>query len=741
MSQSKFNIKNILQKAIGLHQSGQLEQAEELYNNILDTEPLHSDSLHLLGLIAYQTRKLEEAFLLIEKAVSVCPDSPLYLNNLGLVLKDLRRYDEAISACKKALKLKPDFAEACNTIASICEDQENHEEALHYYQKLIILQPDNEQTYYKMGYLFKQIGQQEKAVNAYKMAIEIVPSYAEAWNDLGNIVSERGELKEALICYENALKNRKDFAKAHNNVANIYIKRGDLSQAIHSYKKALLINSDSPAIYYNLGNAYQKVGESENAIQCYENALQCDPSYLEASTQLIHQLQQSCQWYKLPVEINRFNCLLPEAIAKREINTEAPFVSISIHEDPKLNFEIAQARSKSIEKNMSKIKSEVVFQKNQKKRDKITIGYLSNDFRNHPVAHLILGLFKLHDRNRFNIFCYSSSSEGGEKYRDQIKKDCDNFVDIETMTDIAAAQKIYEDEVDILIDLMGHTRGNRLGIFALKPAPIQVSYLGFPGTTGAKFIDYIMADHIVAPKEDSPFYSEKIIWLPNCYQINNNEEQISAKKCQRSDFGLPEKYFVFSSFNQTYKIEPVMFEVWMNILKKVPASVLWLLRYGDASAKKLREEADTRGIDGARLRFTGMVPKDEHLARIKLADLALDTRTYNGHTSTSDALWAGLPVITLQGNHFASRVSSSILSAINLHELITHSPEQYEELAISLALNSSKLRLINNKLLDNRLSTPLFDTSKFTRNLESAYLKMWERYEVGLENTSFEVKE
>ena len=740
MSQPKFNINNVLQKAIELHQSGQLEQAEELYKKILDEEPLHSDTLHLLGLIAYQARKLEKAFCLIEKAVSVCPDSPLYLNNLGLVLKDLGRLDEAISACKKALKLKPDFAEACMTIAGICEEQEKQDEALYYYQKLVFLQPDNEETYCKMGYLFKQIGQQEKAVNAYKMALEINPSYAEAWNDLGNIVSEREELTEALICYENALKYRKDFAKAHNNVANIYIKRGELSQAISSYKKALQINPDSPVIYYNLGNAHQKKGESGNAIWCYENALKCDPSYLEASTQLIHQLQQSCQWDKLPDEINRFNNLLPEAIAKGEINTEAPFVSLSIHEDPKLNFEIARARSKSIEKKMAKIKNQVAFQKREKKRDKITIGYLSNDFRNHPVAHLILGLFKLHDRNSFNISCYSSSNEGGEKYRNQIKRDCDNFVDIESMTDIDAAQKIYKDEVDILIDLMGHTRGNRLGILALKPAPIQVTYLGCPATTGANFIDYIMTDNIVTPIGDSPYYSEKPVYLPNCYQINNNEEKISAKKFKRSDFGLPENAFVFSSFNQTYKIEPVMFDIWMNILKNIPLSVLWLLRYGEASAKKLREEATARGVDGDRLIFTGMLPKDEHLARLKLADLALDTRIYNGHTSTSDALWAGLPVITLKGNHFASRVSSSILSAIDMTELITYTLEEYEDLAVSFALSRSKLQTLKNKVQQNRLSTPLFDTTKFARNMESTYLKMWRRYEMGQDITSFEVK-
>ena len=357
---------------------------------------------------------------------------------------------------------------------------------------------------------------------------------------------------------------------------------------------------------------------------------------------------------------------------------------------------------------MSNLKIHFSFDVRRTSKTKIVIGYLSNDFRNHATAHLMLSLFGLHNRDEFEIFCYSYGKDDGSYYRARIQHDCDKFVDISTLSYEAAARCIYEDQVDILVDLKGYTRGNRFDICALRPAPIQVSYLGFPGTTGADFIDYIITDKIVTPKDHNPYYSEKFVYMPHCYQVNDNTQSISNKNWTKVDFGLPESCFVFCSFNQPYKIDPVLFGIWMRILRQVPEAVLWLIVENKIAEDNLRREAEARGVQSERLIFAKRLPKDEHLSRLKFADLALDTRIYNGHTTTSDALWAGVPVITLQGSHFASRVSSSILSAIGIPDLITYSLEEYEALAIRLAHNPAELKEIRQRSAKNRLDMPLF---------------------------------
>ena len=367
------------------------------------------------------------------------------------------------------------------------------------------------------------------------------------------------------------------------------------------------------------------------------------------------------------------------------------------------------------------------------------IGYLSEDFRNHPVGHLTCGLYQLHNRRDFKVYAYSYGKDDGSSYRRQIMLGCDRFVDIRSLNSLEAARRIYDDRVDILVELGGHTAGSRLDICALRPAPIQVTYLGFPGTTGAKFIDYIITDKIVSPETHDRYYSEKMVYVPHCYQVNNNRQQISENKWCRRDFQLPERDFVFSSFNQAFKIEPVMFYTWMKILKRVPGSVLWLLRDNAIAEKNLRQAAASRQVDPRRLIFSAKMSKEDHLGRMRLADLALDTRIYNGHTTTSDCLWAGVPVIALKGSHFASRVSASILAAADLPELVVENIDAYEDLAIELSRNSSRLRKIKNKLHQNRMNVLLFDTHRFVHNLEKAYRKMWRGFQQGSPLQSIEV--
>jgi predicted O-linked N-acetylglucosamine transferase (SPINDLY family) len=363
---------------------------------------------------------------------------------------------------------------------------------------------------------------------------------------------------------------------------------------------------------------------------------------------------------------------------------------------------------------------------------KIRVGYFSADFKNHPVAYLISELFELHDRSQFEIYGFSLVKAVDEMSR-RFQLAFDHFIESQGMSDIEIAQSSRDLNIDIAVDLTGFTQDARTGIFSYRPAPIQVNYLGFPGTMGADYIDYIIADKTLIPLDAQSSYTEKVAYLPNSYQANDRKRAIAEKKFTRHQLGLPEDEFVFCCFNNNFKILPVTFASWMRILKAVEGSVLWLLADNPTAKNNLIKEATARGLDSCRLIFAERMPLPEHLARHRQADLFLDTLPYNAHTTCSDALWAGLPVLTLMGSTFPGRVGASLLKAIDLPELITNTQEEYEAMAIELAINPQKLRDIKLKLARNRLTTPLFDTPLFTKNLETIYTKMMERYQADLQ--------
>jgi protein O-GlcNAc transferase len=490
-----------------------------------------------------------------------------------------------------------------------------------------------------------------------------------------------------------------------------------------------------------MGITFQDQYKLDEAMSCFQKALKLKPDLAVTYGSLLYVLQETCKWKNMQDVAIKNDELTKKALAKGITPAELPFLSITRHTDLSRNFAVARSWSWDVAGRMSSLKTYFSFSARRARKRRIAIGYLSTDFHDHATAHLMLSLFELHDRNEFDIFGYSCGKDDGSYYRERIQRDCDKFVDVRNLNHADAAKCIYEDEVDVLVDLKGYTAGNRLGICALRPAPVQVTYLGFPGTTGADFFDYIITDRIVTPEDHASFYSEKFVYLPHCYQVNNHTQLISNKYWGKVDFGLPDGGFVFCSFNLPYKIEPVMFDVWMKILRQVPEGVLWLLRRNETAERNLRREAEARGVNCERLVFSGKLPKDEHLARLRLADLALDTRIVNGHTTTSDALWAGVPAITVEGNHFASRVSASILSAIGLPELITHSLDEYQALAVRLAQDPAELHAIQKKLEKNRLTKPLFDTPRFARNIERAYKEMWKIFLAGEEPRQIEVEE
>jgi predicted O-linked N-acetylglucosamine transferase (SPINDLY family) len=361
-------------------------------------------------------------------------------------------------------------------------------------------------------------------------------------------------------------------------------------------------------------------------------------------------------------------------------------------------------------------------------KSRLKLGYLSADFHQHATAYLIAELFELHDRTRFEIWAYSYGADDGSALRQRLVRACDRFTDIGSSSYEAAARQIYADGIDVLVDLKGYTRGARTQILALRPAPIQVNYLGFPGTLGADFVDYIITDRFITPPDQEPFFTEQLVYLPDCYQANDRQRPIAEQTPTRRECSLPETGFVFCCFNNTYKITPEVFTIWMRLLQKLPDSVLWLLEANPAVATNLRREAAARGVALERLVFAPRMSLAEHLARHCRADLFLDTLPVTAHTTGSDALWAGLPVLTCAGETFASRVAGSLLTAIGLPELITHSLAEYEARALHLAVHPNELAALRERLAQNRLTAPLFDTPRFTRHLETAYRMMWEIY-------------
>jgi len=578
------------------------------------------------------------------------------------------------------------------------------------------------------GKKYFENGQVSEAIKAFKEALEIDPKFYEGWFNLGLVYQKLNRFSEAIECYNKNIENYAPNPFALRNLALCYSLLGNTKKALE-IAKILNGEGDSWESYFNLGTTAQIGGEIEEGIKNYKKAIELNPDFGLSYGQLYNLYSRICAWEeakKLEPIIDKFN---QKAIKTGGIPAEFPYGNVLRQDDPKINFQIAKLKAQEIEKKA--LEEKVRFAHDKRglvNNKKLRIGYLSSDFHDHATVHLIAGLLKNHDRNNFEIVAYSHGVYDDSVYRKKVVEAVDVFRDISGLNDREAAVVIFKDVIDILIDLKGHTNGNRLEIMALKPAPVSVTWLGFPGTTGADFIDYLIADKIVVPEEETKYYSEKIVYLPDSYQANDNSQKISDKKLKRSDFGLPNKGFVFASFNQAYKITPETFASWMNILKRVPNSTLWLYEKMALASENLKAEAKKAGVDPDRLVFASHLPKEEHLARLKLADLGLDTFIYNGHTTTSDCLWAGVPVVTLKGKHFASRVSASLLTAIGLPELITHSPEEYEKLAIDLASSPQKLLSIHYSLLSKRLSEPLFDTQRFTRNLEKAYQQMWQIY-------------
>ena len=556
-------------------------------------------------------------------------------------------------------------------------------------------------------------GQPRAAAEIIRKAISLEPQFALAHNDLGNMLMEQGRISDAVACYRRTIEIAPDFPEAHNNLGNACQMSHSLPEAFDCYRKAIELRPGYAEAHRNLGSALLRVGRVAEAGAAFETALTLDPALTEVIPLLVREMQQACAWDGLDRWSQRVIHLVETGSG-----TVNPFLFLCLDTTPAQQLRCArQWAAQHLPGGPPRWAA-------HPEGGRMTVGYLSADFQEHATAHLISEVFERHDRLRFRVFGYSYGRDDGSAARRRIVQSLDRFVDLESASFFDAAQQIRADGVDILVDLKGYTAGARPQILALRPAPVQVSYLGYPGTLGTDFVDYLLADPFVVPADQQPHYAERIVHLPDCYQANDSTRAIAARIPTRAECGLPETATVFCCFSAAYKITARMFDVWMRILTAAQGSVLWLLQSNPTATANLRREAEARGVCADRLVFAPELPNPEHLARFAVANLFLDTLPYNGHTLASDALWGGCPVLTCAGETFASRVAGSLLRAIGLPELVATSLAEYEALARRLAAAPNRLRALREKLRRNRGTFPLFDCARFTRNLEAAYAAM-----------------
>ena len=537
---------------------------------------------------------------------------------------------------------------------------------------------------------------------------------------------------EALARCDKALSINPRLISAHISRGNALFDLGRSEQALASYDRALAISPELASAWINRARTLLDMGRFRDAVAAFDRGLKAGPDLEFAEAERLYAKMNFCDWSNLEAECRHLMAGICNGSAIA--NPYTTFVISSSLDD--------QVRcAKSFVRHKFPSYPSPLWKGERYGHERIRLAYVSSDFRRHPVAFLMAELFEIHDRSRFEIIAISYGPDDPSEMRQRLKRSFDRFVDVHARSDQDIAESIRSLEIDIAVDLQGFTHSGRPGIFARRPAPVQVSYLGFPGTMGAPFIDYILADRFVIPEEQAGSYSESVAYLPETFQVNDSTRQITDVAPSRVTAGLPELGFVFCCFNAAYKIEPSVFDVWMRLLKNVEGSVLWLAQTNDDMVANLRREAEARGVPGSRLVFAQRLPKlEDHLARHRLADLFLDTFHYNAHTTASDALWAGLPVLTCAGAAYASRVAGSLLHAVGLPELVTYSIGEYEALAMKLATQPLFLQTIRRKLVENLGRCPLFDTGRFRRHIEAAYTTMADIYRAGESPRSFTVE-
>lgn len=760
------NINKLFEQAIQMHQVGKVYDAEALYMSVLRINASHIGAQTMLGTIYTQSNRSLEGIQLLQQSLKKDAKQFWAHNALGVGFLNTEQYENAFQSFKKAIKLKVDYIDAYFNLAkaqralgnfhdaintySRCislnpgyapafsnrgniylEDLNKYEMALLDYQEFIKLSPNSWYGFYNLANALMELKKYQEALDNFDMAIQLKPDYAEAYSNRGLVLNYFKRYDEALSDFSRANELKPDYIKAYLNCGVTYINLDSYEDALINFERAIKLKPDYAEAYFYRGVSYNKLKRYSDALESFEFAFKFKPDRDYLLGILMHTKMYLCDWVD-------FDQLLKELINKTQQHkkTSVPFSVIALIDDLDIQKKSAVIFSKETypANNLSEKLNTCP------KNNKIRLGYFSADFREHPVSYLTAELFELHNRDMFEVIAFSFGVNTNDNLRKRLEVAFDNFLDVRDKTDLEIVELARSMNIDIAIDLSGYTEDCRTGIFAMRVAPIQVNYLGYPGTMGAEYIDYIIADNTLIPKEKQGFYLEKIAYLPNSYMVCDTTIKLSDIAYSVEDFGLPKNAFIFCCFNAPYKITPATFESWMHIMNAVKDSILWLPHMNAVATNNLKMMAEESGVNGDRIIFASRMPSvSDHLKRIQLADLFLDTFTYNAHTTCADALRVGLPVITLMGDSFASRVASSLLNAVGLPELITISSSDYESLAIDIASNPIKLQEIKAKLNKNFNASSLNNTKLFARHIEAAYQEMYHNHKNGLQLSSIHI--
>src|SRR5579859_1368639 len=684
----------MLARALAAHQSGNIGQAELLYKLVLQADKSQFDALHMLAILEGQRGNFAVALRHIRQALRVRPKSVDALLNLGRIQSELG--DDAA--------------------------------AMATYGQVLALDQKSALAHLNFAVALSRLRRAEEALGHCDAAVALAPAVADGWTCRANVLLDLKRLAEALDSYRRALALQPKLAEAHLGCATTLRQLNRYDEALDAYDKALALKPELGDAWYGRGRILFALKRYEEAIAAYGKAAALNADYAQGAR--LSTKMQICDWSDFETE----RVALIAAIMQRGAKAD-PFRMLAISASPAEQLRCAEI----FMADHCPPSERPLYRGERYQHDRIRIAYVSSDFRNHPLAYLTAGMFEAHDRSRFETIAVSISPPADDAMQQRLRGAFQHFFDVDLQIDQEIAAMIRSREIDIVVDLNGYTTHSRTPILAFRPAPIQVNFLGYAGSMAAPYIDYLIADRTVIPDEHAAFYAEKVVRLPDSYYVNDRARVIADHTPSRRDLALPETGFVFCSFNNLYKIQPLVFDVWMRLLRDVDNSVLWLFAENDSAVNNLRAEATRRGVAPERLIFAPRVAAADYLARLRQADLVLDTLPYNAHTTACDALWAGVPVLTCLGSTFAGRVAASILKAVDLSELITTSLADYESLALKIAREPALAIALKQKLAHNRDACALFDTARFTRHMETAYSIMWQRHQAGGLPESFAV--
>ncbi|XP_050090150.1 UDP-N-acetylglucosamine--peptide N-acetylglucosaminyltransferase 110 kDa subunit isoform X1 [Anopheles aquasalis] len=851
---------------------GRLDEAKACYLKAIETRPDFAVAWSNLGCVFNAQGEIWLAIHHFEKAVALDPNFLDAYINLGNVLKEARIFDRAVAAYLRALNLSPNNAVVHGNLACVYYEQGLIDLAIDTYRRAIDLQPNFPDAYCNLANALKEKGQVKEAEECYNIALRLCPNHADSLNNLANIKREQGYIEEATRLYLKALEVFPEFAAAHSNLASVLQQQGKLNEALLHYKEAIRIQPTFADAYSNMGNTLKEMQDVAGALQCYTRAIQINPAFADAHSNLAsihkdsgnipeaiqsyrtalklkpdfpdaycnlaHCLQIVCDWTDYEARMKKLVAIVADQLDKNRLPSVHPHHSMLYplsHEFRKTiaarHANLCLEKINVLHKPPYKFGREII-------GGRLRIGYVSSDFGNHPTSHLMQSIPGLHDRSRVEIFCYALSPDDGTTFRAKISREAEHFIDLSQLPcNGKAADRIHADGINILVNMNGYTKGARNEIFALRPAPVQVMWLGYPGTSGASFMDYIVTDAVTSPLSLEAQYSEKLAYMPHTYFIGDHrqmfphlkERVIVSNKTQnsaladnvavinatdlsplvestdvktvrevvlankpveiqhkvaelptttpietmiasgqvqtslngvvvqnglattqtnnkaatgeevpqnivvttRQQYGLPDDAIVYCNFNQLYKIDPLTLQSWIYILKHVPNSVLWLLRFPAVGEANIQATAQQMGIAAGRIIFSNVAAKEEHVRRGQLADVCLDTPLCNGHTTSMDVLWTGTPVVTLPAETLASRVAASQLATLGCPELIAKSRQEYQDIAVKLGTDREYLKAIRARVWVARCESPLFDCKQYAQGLETLFYKMWERFARG----------